>query len=238
VPPDLDFICPLGRAARVAVIYDAAHAFGTVDCGARSAKAPLASVYSLHATKVMPGVEGGLVVSRDARLLDEVRRLRNHGLAPDRLASGPGYNAKMDELSAAVALHSLARFEESLARRTGYAERLREHLVRTAPSFYGVQRIPLAVTTNHQNLAVTCAVSPPADIEAVVATFLRHGVEARRYFWPALHDLTAWRGRFRLPVTDRLVASLVCLPLHSRMSEDDLSRIEQAATAVARELGS
>jgi dTDP-4-amino-4,6-dideoxygalactose transaminase len=69
-----------------------------------------------------------------------------------------------------------------------------------------------------------------------MALFQAQGVETRRYFWPPLHRLPAWRGRFDLPVTDAVADSLLCLPLHSRMDEPTLQRIEAAIRAVGDRL--
>src|SRR5207237_4206085 len=110
-----------GRGA--ALVLDSAHGFGTEDGAARCPRAAPVQAYSFHATKTLPAVEGGAVVASDVRLLAEVRRLRNHGIASDPLASAPGFNAKMSELHAAVGLRSLQGLEAVLARRREYAER-------------------------------------------------------------------------------------------------------------------
>lgn len=232
VPPDLAAIAAIAAGAGARLLYDNAHGFGSERRGRRLPAEPAFQMLSLHATKVMPAVEGGLVVSPDADLLARVRRLRAHGIAPDPLASTPGVNAKMDELRAAVALHSLARLDAVLARRRAYAARLRDALERCGGA-YQVQHVPEGVTSNFQNLAVRMLAQPDAD--AAVAAFARHGVEARRYFHPPLHRLAMFPRPASLPRTDEVVASLVCLPLHSRMDEDDLLRVERAVRRVALE---
>lgn len=235
VPPDLEALADLTARAGAQLLYDNAHGFGTSQAGRRLPVEPIFQMISLHATKVMPAVEGGLVVSPDARLLARVRRLRAHGVAPDPFDSTPGLNAKMCEMHAAVGLHSLARFDEALGRRRAYAARLREALS-SHGGVYRVQRVPEGVCSNFQNLAVRVVAGPTVDADDVVAAFARHGVEARRYFHPPLHRLAMFRQPVSLPRTDEASASLVCLPLHSRMDEHDLAGIERAAGAVAREL--
>jgi dTDP-4-amino-4,6-dideoxygalactose transaminase/nucleoside-diphosphate-sugar epimerase len=233
VPPDLARIAALAEAAGAALIYDNAHGVGTEQGGRRAPVEPRVQMLSLHATKVLPAIEGGLVLSPDARLLEELRRLRNHGLVTTNVhTSSPGYNAKLDELRAATGRHSLRRLDAALARRRGYAARLRAFLEGCGGA-YQVQRVPDGVTSNFQNLAVLCRAAERVGLEAVIGEWQRHGVEARRYFYPPLHELQRYRGRFALPVTERVCAGLICLPMHARMEEIELRTVEEAAARAA-----
>ncbi len=232
VPPDLAGVARQARAAGAAVIYDNAHGMGT-ETASREAEALLtATTYSLHATKILVAAEGGVVVSPDREVSAAMRRLRNHGLTQPLRASVPGMNAKLDELRAALALASLRRLPEALVRRRTYLERLRAALS-GHPQVYRTQRIPPGVVLNGQNLGVRLVDVP---IDDAVAAFARRGVEARRYFYPPLHELTCAPAGDALPNTDRLCAGQVCLPLHSHMSEETLERIEAAVHGVAEEL--
>lgn len=231
IPPDLGAIGTICASYGVPVVVDDAHSVGTID--SRPHAQPHARTVSLHATKIVPAGEGGAVLTTDEALADALRRARNHGLAADPLSTAPALNAKLDELSAAVAVHGLRRLDEIVARRTAYAERLRAAL---QDHGWQVQHIPPGVTPNHQNLAVAWPVAATVGMEVVIEALRSEGVEARRYFWPPLHHLAPWCGQPPLAVTDRLERELVCLPLHSRMDEQTLAHIEGAIAAVARRL--
>jgi dTDP-4-amino-4,6-dideoxygalactose transaminase len=234
VPPALDEIAALAGPAGAAVIYDCAHGMGTA-AGPDAAALTRARTLSFHATKVLVAAEAGAVLSADREVLARARRLRNHGLAQPTVVAHAGFNAKLDELRAAVGLASLRRLPEVLARRRSYFDRLRAALSRH-PGVYRVQRIPDGVRPNGQNLG---AWLPGREIDAAIAAFARHGVEARRYFYPPLHTIPQIPGlaaRPELPRTEALCASQICLPLHGRMDEQTLQQIEAAIDAVASEL--
>jgi dTDP-4-amino-4,6-dideoxygalactose transaminase len=222
VPPDIGEV-----AGQKTVVVDDAHGFGS------SPDIPaVARAYSLHATKILPAVEGGLLTSGDAGLLETVRRLRNHGLAEDPLDSRPGFNEKMSELHAAVGSCSLRALPAALARRREYAERLRGFIRDQCGGAFTVQEIPAGVESNHQNLGVLCragAAECQRELEA-------RGVGSRRYFYPPLHRLRFIDDPPALPVTDRVADSILCLPLHSRMDEETIERIERALLETARSL--
>jgi dTDP-4-amino-4,6-dideoxygalactose transaminase len=188
VAPDLARIGAVCRAAGVALLYDAAHGVGTRVDGARFPPEPDVTAHSLHATKVLPAVEGGAVVTRDAALDREIRRLRRHGLADDPFATTPSLNGRMDELRAAVGRHALRGLDAALARRRAYAERLRA--AAAGAGGFTLQALPAGVESNHQNLGVLCR-----DLPVARAVFEASGVGTRRYFHPALHLLRGGAAR-------------------------------------------
>jgi dTDP-4-amino-4,6-dideoxygalactose transaminase len=235
VPPELAAIRDLAERAGAALLLDNAHGFGTAQRGVRCAPEPVLQTFSFHATKVLPAIEGGAVVTSDATLLAELRRLRNHGLDPnDLLASRPGYNAKLSELHAAVGLRSFQNFDGVLARRREYATRLRRVLARDCAPAFDLQHVPESIEPNFQNLGVLCRVEGGGA--AMQAALAEEGIDTRRYFWPPLHDLPAYRGRFTLPVSDDIGGAILCLPLYSRMDEAVLERIESGLRRAARRL--
>ncbi len=235
VPPDLPRIAALCRGAGVPLLYDDAHGFGTEVGGQRFTHEADVTAYSLHATKVMPAVEGGLAITSDPALAREIRRLRRHGIADDVVATTPGLNGRIDELRAAVGRHSLRRLEGALALRRDYAHRLRAALSR-ADELFEQQHIPDGVVSNHQNLA---ALVRPAGLALHAASdhFDALGIGTRRYFYPALHTLPGAPIAGPLPVTERVAATVLCLPMHSRMDARTLSRVEDAIALAAKRFG-
>lgn len=231
-PPDLARIAALATGHGAAMLYDNAHGLGTEQDGARlSPHAPL-QVFSLHATKVLPAVEGGAIVASDPQLMADMRRLGNHGLAPAVRSSRPGFNFKMSELHAAVGRHSLRGLPAAIERRRTYAARIQAAL--DATSSMQPQRLAAGVSSNFQNLAATFV--SDLTIDAISRKFELLGVGTRRYFHPPLHTLEMFRGGSALPITDDVCARLLCLPMWSRMAAAEVERIEAAIGTVATEL--
>jgi dTDP-4-amino-4,6-dideoxygalactose transaminase len=224
----------MAARAGVEMVLDAAHGFGTETGLRRSPANARMAAYSMHATKVLVAGEGGLIATADDPMAEEARRLRNHGLAPDLLMSGPGFNAKMTELEALVALRSLDRLERSLRLRREAFDRLRRFLLESCDGMFAVQRVPEGVRSNAQNLAVRCLRPVSGGVDGMIETLRGEGIEARRYFWPPLHKMRAFAGGRPLPRTDEAVESLFCLPINSRMGPDTLEGMERALTRSVR----
>lgn len=231
VPPRMDRIAASARDRGARVLYDCAHGLGTERGGSRVEAGADLSCYSMHATKLLTAIEGGFVVAKDERLLDEIIRLRSHGLGPgDRLDSGPGYNAKMDEVRALVALEALENIDTVLERRQDYGRRLHDSL--SSSEQFVPQVIPEDVRCPFVNLGALVEPLPSAGLTPVIAALEAHGVMPRRYFDPPLHQMRDFAGGRELPVTTSVWERLLCLPMHSRMSAAELAQMEQAIGAI------
>jgi dTDP-4-amino-4,6-dideoxygalactose transaminase len=235
VPPDLATLDRLARSAGAKVLYDNAHGFGTEDNEARVAPEPDVQIFSFHATKTLPAVEGGLIVANDPGVSSLAKRLRHHGLGSRPAEMIPGFNSKMDELRAVIGLQSLRHFPETLARRRAYGRRLLSAFQRF-PECYVPQVTPPAVRTNFQNLGICCPAAEQVGLSRVIELFGRQGVGVRSYFDPPLNHFPGFDQGPQLPVTQRIWRTLISVPIHSRMSEDTLEQITGAAAAVAEEL--
>ena len=132
-PADLDPILALAAQAKAAVIEDAAHAVGTEYRGRRIGSFPTTSVFSFHPNKNITTGEGGMVVTGDDAVADQVALLRFHGM--DRNAwkrfdksgshrydiGAAGFKYNMMDLQAAIGLHQLPRLDGFIAERTRQA---------------------------------------------------------------------------------------------------------------------
>src|SRR6185369_11493546 len=116
------------RGRRIALIFDAAHAFGSSIDGRKVGTFGDAEVFSLSVTKVLVSVEGGLISTRDPELLDKIRCMRNYGVLSNYNAHFPGLNGKMSEFHAIVGLYNLRRLDSLVHHRQERARCFRKKL--------------------------------------------------------------------------------------------------------------
>ena len=198
-PVDLPRYRALADAHGCKVVVDAAAALGSVDADGVNFGAGAAEpvVFSMHVTKAFATSEGGLTCSSEAALLADLRAMGNFGFDAPRSAGLPGLNAKMDELTAALALAKLAEFPSVAAHRQRAERRYRELL----PEF-GFQR--MACASYAPIFASVCcrATSRRAGTRSA-PPMLAEGVHTGTYFDPP-HGAPAVsarreRGRGRCP---------------------------------------
>ena len=102
-PADMAAIGALADAHGLAVVEDAAQAFGAATAGGEVGTFGDAATFSFFPTKNFPGMgDGGMVVCRDEELAERVRRLRFHGSADKVVFEEVGYNSRLDDLQAAI----------------------------------------------------------------------------------------------------------------------------------------
>jgi len=215
-PCDLPALDRIAAAAGVPLVVDAAHGLGAAVRGTSVGAGGLAQVFSLSPTKLVVAGEGGLVATSCDCLAEAVRVAREYGNDGAYGCAAPGLNARLPEISAILARASLARLDLVAARRRAAAEAYRDALA-GIPGL-GFQEIPADAVSSWKDFVV--AIDPARcgiDRDDVRRLLAERGVETRAYYAPAAHRMEAFRGFLepgrRLPVTDRLAATLVALPM-------------------------
>jgi dTDP-4-amino-4,6-dideoxygalactose transaminase len=100
---DLDPIVDVARRRGIAVIEDAAQAIGARRDGRAAGSFGELGCLSFFPSKNLGAFgDGGAVITNDARLAEQVRTLRNHGMEPKYFHKVVGGNFRLDALQAAV----------------------------------------------------------------------------------------------------------------------------------------
>lgn len=101
------------------LVEDAAHALGVDTDRYVPGHLSQAAVFSFYPTKAIPAGEGGMVVTDDTYLADELRKFRNYGktYTDDGVSYGRGFNFRMDEWTAAIAYSQMECFPQILDKR-------------------------------------------------------------------------------------------------------------------------
>ena len=122
MPADLDAFADIAARTGVKVVYDAAHAVGTLYKGRKMGPAGEMSVYSFQANKNMSTLgEGGMVTTDNPEYHARLQRIKSFGFkygpVDDVLEWGSNY--RMSKLQSAVGLTQLARWTRRTASATG-----------------------------------------------------------------------------------------------------------------------
>jgi len=226
-PADVAELEKIASSARVPLIYDSAHAFGSTMNGIHVGNFGVAEVFSFSPTKLLVAGEGGLVATHDANLAQRLRAARNYGDAGDSDPECVGLNARMSEFHAALALRGLEGLETRIDRRNDvrlhYEERLNE-----IPGLR-FQKIPSGNRSSCKDFQVLVDEDTFGRPRGWLFDALRQeNIEVRRYFSPPVHRQklyrAVWDGR-PLPVTDKISDRVVSLPIYSSLCEDDVAKV-------------
>jgi len=238
------------------LVEDSAHGVEIERDGVRPGELGDAAVFSFYATKNLTSGDGGAVATKDARVADRLRRLRNHGVS--RAATERhgglyqhwdlvelGYKANLTDLDAALLRPQLPHVEEKRARREQVARRyeslLRERVsdMQTPPPT--VKGVPWLIerrgTSSHHLFTMHVW---PGERDAMLSKLGAAGI-GTAVNYRAVHELTYLvealaLPRGSLPVAEEIGDRTISLPMYPTLPEGDQERVVEAVATAWSEL--
>jgi dTDP-4-amino-4,6-dideoxygalactose transaminase len=211
----------------IALVFDAAHAFGSKTKGKCVGGFGTAEVFSLSPTKLVVGGEGGLIATHDARLAKQLRAARNYGDPGNYDSEIIGINARMGEMNAALALRGMGSVDGRIARRNEIRKRYERNLRDVAGNRF--QRVAEGGTSSFKDFSVIVDEQAFGQTRGwLIGELRRNNIETRRYFSPPVHlqkvYREVWDGR-PLPVTEAISSGIVSLPIYSSLTDESVDTI-------------
>ena len=227
-PCDTKAIQDIADKYGLKVIYDAAHAFGVEVNGESILNAGDMSTLSFHATKVYNTIEGGAMIMHDEKTKKRIDYLKNFGFAGETEVVGPGINSKMDEMRSAYGLLNLKQVDAAIEARHQVAIKYREAL-RNVEGITFFDDMP-GVRHNYSYFPIFIdAQKYGMTRDELYAKMKSQNVLSRRYFYPLISEFSTYRGLEsadpeNLPNAHKMADSVICLPMHHALSEEDIQR--------------
>jgi dTDP-4-amino-4,6-dideoxygalactose transaminase len=219
---DMDPILSIAQEHGLKVVEDAAQAHGAEYKGRKAGSLGDVACFSFYPTKNLGAYgDGGLVVTSDSSLAEQVTLLRQYGWADRYVSSVKGLNSRLDELQAAILRVKLHHLDEWNTTRRRHAA-LYDELLRDAA----------VVTPHHAEYGKHCyhiyAVRSQRRDE--LRAYLRErGVGALVHYPVPVHLQAAYAdlglGPGTLPVTEMCAQEVLTLPVAPEVSEDQIREV-------------
>ena len=222
---DLKPLRQLAQDKGIALIEDAAQAHGAVlDDGRKAGTAGRVGCYSFYCSKNLGAYgEAGSIVTNDDKLADDLRALREHGQSTRYYHPVVGYNARLDEIQAAILRIKLRRLDEWNARRQEIARRYDEFLRGS-----GVVTPEIPAKGRHVFYAYAIRV-PNGRRDALRAYLTEHGIGTQIHYPVPIHlqDAAQFLGYRKgdLPETEKLADEQLSIPIYPEMTETQIDRV-------------
>lgn len=218
-PCEIEKLQTIAADHRLALIFDAAHAFGVTYKGNSLFHYGDISVASFHATKIFHTIEGGGLITNNPSLLLKMAYMRNFGHNGPEDFAELGINGKNSEFHAAMGLVNLKYINQNLERRKRIHDWYDEWLPYTR-----IKKIefPKECQPNHSYYPIILE-SEKALLKAL-ALLEGHWIFPRRYFYPSLNKLK-YVEHCSLPVTDDISKRVLCLPVHDKLTREEVDFI-------------
>jgi dTDP-4-amino-4,6-dideoxygalactose transaminase len=238
VTPDIHDLKALCDEHGLFLFEDAAHAHGSALGDRFAGTFGVASSFSFYPTKVITAAEGGIILTDDDHLADEARAYRDQGKASftANVHTHLGYNWRMSEPHAAIAVSQLARLDEFIAHRQQVAKVYDEGLSELPLT---PLEIPADASCNYYKYVTYL---PDRIDRAELKKTLRNefgvALSGEVYELP-LHLQPVFEpwARGSLPGAERICATHICLPISALLTEEQAEHvISSLRSALDRQL--
>ena len=226
---DMKPLLALAKDHGLQIIEDACQSHGAkLDTGGMAGSAGRVSGFSFYCSKNLGAYgEAGSITTNDDVLAAELRSLREHGQSTRYYHPVIGYNARLDEMQAAILRIKLRKLPEWNARRQAiarhYNEQLRDGGVITPQIPEGGRHV----------FHVYAIRVPAAKRDPLRQHLSERGIGTGVHYPVPIHlqEASAFLGYRRgdFPVTERLAGEVVSLPMYAELTD---AQVETVASAV------
>ena len=223
---DIDGLTDLAREKNIPLLFDSVESVYESYAGRKIGCFGAAELFSLGASKLVNGFEGGYITTNDAKLAERLAMMRGSGFkGQDNVAAPGGMNAKLNEIHAAMALASLDDLDGQVVRNR---QRYLTYKRLLAP-LKGIRLLEFDESHHpgYKNIVVEILDDWPLSRDDTVSILNAEMILARAYYTPPLHRkrMAYPHVPVELPVTDRLAKRYILPPCGHLVSDEDIAAI-------------
>jgi dTDP-4-amino-4,6-dideoxygalactose transaminase len=226
-PADMTACMQLAEACKIAVLEDAAEAFGMKafyqNCYKHSGTIGNFGVFSFFPTKTLGGYgDGGMIITNDEGLYQKAKSYRVHGAVKKYHHDYIGYNSRLDTLQAAILQVKLSHIEIAITRRAKHASQYRELL-------HGISEIKLPVIKLGNNEA-NYAFCIQAENRDSLESYLKERQIGTSIYYPLplhLQKCFSYLGYKKgdFPVAERICGKILALPMFPELTDEEVNYV-------------
>lgn len=215
----------------IALIEDAAEAFGAEIEGEKVGTFGTLAIFSFCQNKIITTGEGGCVVTDSRRMYEKLRLIRSHG----RLESqnyfysvesadyvSLGFNLRMSNILAALGLSQLKKIDKIIKMRAANAR----YMTKRLKNIDGV----VVFEAPHDRLHVyqMYTIFVEKDRDNLAKYLAKKGIMTKVYF-PPVHLTPFYRRvlkkKIRLPKTEKISQQVLSLPMYPSLTKEEMDYI-------------
>lgn len=233
---DMENILRIAQKHKLFVIEDTAQAIGADYTFSDGRKMKAGTMGDVGCTSFFPSKnlgcygDGGACYTNNSELASKIKMIASHGQSVQYVHDVLGVNSRLDSIQAAILKVKLKHLDEYAAARNVVADRY-DAAFRNHPHLIIPQR---EKKSNHVFHQYTLQLKN-ADRNALREFLAKEGIPAMIYYPIPLHLQKAFSSdRYKagdFPVTEKLCASVISLPMHTEMDEETqnfiISKVKQ-----------
>lgn len=223
-PCDMDAILDIAKRHNLYIIEDAAEAHGAEYKGRKVGSFGDIGCFSFYGNKIITTGEGGMCLTNDERLADNMRILRDQGMNPNKRYWHDiiGFNYRMTNVQAAIGVAQLERIDSLIKQKRENAGLYNELL----EDVDGISFPPEASWAKSVYWMYSIIVEDNFGIsrDELMLKLKKQRIDTRPFFYP-IHTMPPYRDCLRLPVAEELSRKGLNLPSGATLKEEHIRRI-------------
>ena len=231
---DLKPLRQLAQDHGITIIEDAAQAHGALlDDGKKAGAGGRVNCFSFYCSKNLGAYgEAGSITTNDDKLADDLRALREHGQSTRYYHPIVGYNARLDEIQAAILRIKLRHLPEWTARRQAIAAKYNQ-------LFAGTDIITPEIPAGGRHVFYCYAIRVPGGRrDALRAHLTERGIGTQIHYPVPIHmqEAAQFLGYRKgdLPVTEKVAGEVLSLPMYPELTDAQIDRVAAGVTEFMR----
>lgn len=221
---DAPSLCQVGQSHNIPVMFDSVESVYETINGKKVGCFGEAECFSMHASKLLNGFEGGYVTTNNAELAHRLAILRGFGFYGQDNIEMLGLNAKLSEIHAAMTLASLDDLENQIHRNRARYLTYKELLT----NIHGIRLMEFneQEKTSYKTIVVELLDSWPLSRDMTINLLNTEGALVRAYYYPPLHSkpMAYPFVAAKLPITDALASRFMLLPCGHLLTQNDIEK--------------
>ena len=216
-------ISKLCKNRGIALIEDAAEAFGSRINEKHAGTFGDVSTFSFHATKTITTGEGGAIATNSPALANRIKLYRSHGTRAKKYwHEVPGHNFRMTNLQASFGVSQLRKFPEIAEHRMRVSRQYSQNLQNTN---YIVQEFEAESNCFTWGMALKDCSSRGMSIrDEIISQMSLKGVECRNGFYTP-SKIGWYKGDILIPNSEVLSENILVLPLYPDLLDSEIDYI-------------
>jgi perosamine synthetase len=219
---NMDKITEIAAERDLSIVADACQAHFARRNGTTAGTAADIGAFSFYPSKNMTvGGDGGMLITDDPEIAERARALRNHGRDDSGEHVALGLNYRLDEFKAAVGLEQLRHIEDWNESRNAAAQRYTERL----EEIDEVTTPAEATDAFHVYHLYVIQVPDRDDLREYLD---ERGIDTGIHYETPAHEhppIVKRCGETELDRTERLVDRIVSLPMHPRITDEEIDYV-------------
>jgi len=227
-PADYKRIKAIANKHNLLIVEDAAQSINADYFGKKSGNIVDIACFSLYATKNVMSGEGGLITTNNKKFYEKAKLFRHHGMDENKRYQyyHLGYNYRLSDLHAAIALAQLNRMDTITKRRRELAKKYTVALENVP----GIETPFVAPGINHVFHQYTIKVTGkfPLTRDKLQEKLQEKDIQSVVYYPKPMYYFEYLKGNInkrKLPIVEKIVNEVLSIPVHPSLTDKEVDYV-------------